>query len=327
MKNILLKLTAAFILFSFGAVAKGKESIPTWSVTKSGVDKTLKRTEAVYVFNFTASADGTVKKEIKFSCNGINKTERPDASGNITLKVKPGKYRFQFFFTQDYFEITTDSIQIKPAYRTEIAVFFKSSIIPMIEDKPVIYVYPEKTMPVNITLDLKGKLNFTYPAYNKGWNVIADPDGTIHVNDKKYNYLFWEGTSELAAAKINWNEGFIVNKNNLVSFFEEKLSQMGLKSTEIQDYITYWCPRMMANESNYVHFMFNEEFGEYAKLNITPKPDVLFRVFMIWSKAGREEKLNLKEQTIPSFNRKGFSVVEWGGAEMAEFEEINLTSR
>src|ERR1700741_3790912 len=230
MKSTFVKLTAAFILFSFSAISKGKESVPTWSVTKSELDKTLKKSEAVYVFNFTTSDGTQVKEDIKFSCNGVNKKEKPDAAGNITLKVKPGNYRFQFFYTENYFEVTTASIKIKPAYRTEIAVFFKSSKFPMAEEKPVIYVYPEKTIQVNIGVDLKGKLGFTYTTYNNGWNFTADADGSIHVGDKKYNYLFWEGNSDIAAGKINRNEGFIVNKNDLVNFFEKKLSQMGLNS-------------------------------------------------------------------------------------------------
>ncbi len=326
MKNIFLTILIAGILFIF-SLPSFSESIPPYSISKSNPDKTLKKTEAVFVFNFSASNSNPVKQDIKLSYNGINKTVNPDVNGNTILKVEPGKYLFRFFYNTDFFEITTDSIEIKPAYNTEIKVYFKSANFPVGEEKPVIYVYPEKTKQVSITLDLKGSLGFTYPKYNKGWNFIADSDGTIHINNKKYNYLFWEGTSDILTEKINWNEGFIVNQNNLVNFFEEKLSKMGLKSNEIQDFITYWYPKMLINENNYIHFIFNEAFNEYAKLTVSPKPDKMFRVFMIWSKVEQQEKPEVIEQTIQSFTRSGFSIVEWGGAQTTKFEKSTVSSR
>ena len=319
MGNIFLRLFVAVVFFNISWPSFGK-STPQYYISKSEPDKTLQTTEAIFAFHFSASDNNPVQQDIKLSYNGIYKTAKPDARGNIILNVKPGKYLFHLFYNKDFLEIKTDSINIKPTYRTEIKVYFKSSAYPITELKPVIYVYPEKKTTVNITLALKGRLDFTYPAYNKGWNFIADVDGTIHLNNKKYNYLFWEATSDILANKINWDEGFIVDQNNLVRFFEEKLSQMGLKSSEIQDYITYWCPRMLINKNNYIHFLFNEEYDEYAKLTVTPKPDKTFRVFMIWSKVDQQEKLALKEQTIQSFTRKGFFIVEWGGAQITKFE-------
>ncbi|MEO6302674.1 MAG: hypothetical protein ABIP51_05840, partial [Bacteroidia bacterium] len=82
----------------------------------------------------------------------------------------------------------------------------------------------------------------------------------------------------------------------------------------------YWCPRMSANEKNYIHFMFNEEYNNYATITIDPKPDQLFRVCMLWSKTNNAAKV--KPQKIESFKRNGFTVVEWGGTEINE--KINL---
>jgi hypothetical protein len=322
MKALSLKLVAGiFLLISFSSFSK--ETIPSdYYISKVSLDKTLRKTESVFVLNFSTDNTKLAQQDIKFSYNNVQKTAITNANGNITIKVKPGKYLFRFFYNKEFFEITTDSISIKPAYHTEVKIDFKSSQAPIIAQKPVIYVYPEKSTQVSIKLDLKGKLGFTYPQYTNGWNFMADPDGTIHINNKKYHYLFWDGTTNLLADKINWNEGFLVNKNNLVSFFEEKLSQMGLKSNEIEDYITYWCPLMDANETNYIHFMFNEEYNEYAPLTVSPQPDTMFRVFMIWSKADQKEKLRLKEQTIQAFNRTGFSIVEWGGAQTRRFQNL-----
>ena len=45
--------------------------------------------------------------------------------------------------------------------------------------KPVIYLYPEEETQVTVKLDYAGELTCTYPAYDDGWAVTAQPDGTL----------------------------------------------------------------------------------------------------------------------------------------------------
>ena len=60
--------------------------------------------------------------------------------------------------------------------------------------KPVIYLYPEQETTVSVSLDYAGTLTATYPAYEDGWTVTAEPDGTLYdENGDEYSYLFWEG--------------------------------------------------------------------------------------------------------------------------------------
>ena len=59
--------------------------------------------------------------------------------------------------------------------------------------KPVIYLYPEQETTVSVSLDYAGTLTATYPAYENGWTVTAEPDGTLYdENGDEYSYLFWE---------------------------------------------------------------------------------------------------------------------------------------
>ena len=45
-----------------------------------------------------------------------------------------------------------------------------------------------------MSLDYAGTLTATYPAYEDGWRVTAEPDGTLYdENGDEYSYLFWEG--------------------------------------------------------------------------------------------------------------------------------------
>ena len=66
---------------------------------------------------------------------------------------------------------------------------------PDMDEKPVIYLYPEETMDISVQLNLKNsKFTTIYPKFNdeNTWNVRAKPNGDILMNGKAYPYLFWE---------------------------------------------------------------------------------------------------------------------------------------
>ena len=174
--------------------------------------------------------------------------------------------------------------------------------------KPVIYLYPEKEQEVNVKLDLDGKFTFTYPEYNNGWNVTAKPDGTIISDGKEYSYLFWEGL--MPTFKPDFKEGFVVKGSDSAEFLRETLSQMGLTPKEYNEFIVYWAPKLQENEYNKIYFA-EDDYTDEAKLEINPKPDSILRVFMVYEKA--DENTILPKQEIKPFERKGFTVVEWGG--------------
>ena len=174
--------------------------------------------------------------------------------------------------------------------------------------KPVIYLYPEKEQEVNVKLDLDGKFTFTYPEYNNGWNVTAKPDGTIISDGKEYSYLFWEGL--MPTFKPDFKEGFVVKGSDSAEFLRETLSQMGLTPKEYNEFIVYWAPKLQENEYNKIYFA-EDDYTDEAKLEINPKPDSILRVFMVYEKA--DENTVLPKQEIKPFERKGLTVVEWGG--------------
>lgn len=45
--------------------------------------------------------------------------------------------------------------------------------------KPVICLYPEETTEVDVKLDVDGEFLSTWPAYENGWTVTAQPDGAL----------------------------------------------------------------------------------------------------------------------------------------------------
>ena len=178
-------------------------------------------------------------------------------------------------------------------------------------EKPILYLYPEETTKVTVKLELFGELTCTYPAYDDGWTVTAAPDGTL--TDEKgqtYNYLYWEGEG---TERYDFSRGFCVAGADTAAFLEDALTQLGLTRKEANEFIVYWLPRMEQNPYNLIAFQ-QEAYTEAAKLTVTPTPDSILRVFMAWKPL--EKPVDIPAQTLPIFERRGFTVVEWGGAEI-----------
>ena len=177
------------------------------------------------------------------------------------------------------------------------------------DDKPVIYLYPEETADISVHLDYDGELTCTYPEYNDGWKVTAQPDGTLTdpQTGLTYSYLFWEGISN---AEYDMSEGYVVAGEDTAEFLQEKLAEIGLTPREYNEFIVYWLPKMQENPYNLITFQ-QEAYTDSAKLNIDPQPDSVLRVFMAYK--ALEEPVEVKEPQIEPFEREGFCVVEWGG--------------
>ncbi len=323
----LLFAPIALLLCSFclEEVRKSPESVPNVSVHYAKQDTNLQAGTGMVIFSFQ-SYYGWVKGDtIRMSYNGKEESVIPNAEGKVYKGMKSGKYKFQFYLNQEHYEIKTDSILVKEQWQTEMLVTFESSIHPVEAEKPVIYFYPDATKNISVRLNVNGTMGFMYPLSNivhtfnskeTGWDFSADPDGTIHMNDKQYDYLFWDAQTYINVAKVDQNAGFVVKKENLPTFFEEKLTAMGLNAREREDFITYWAPQMQTNETSLIHFMFTSEYDDVATISVDPKPDHLFRVFMLWDDAKDLDTSKVHDQKIESFTREGFSVVEWGGAKV-----------
>ncbi|MBF0442317.1 MAG: hypothetical protein HQK54_10455, partial [Oligoflexales bacterium] len=184
--------------------------------------------------------------------------------------------------------------------------------------KPVIYFYPKKEQKVSVKVEIRdGDFVTTYPKYDKGkkgWDIVAYPDGSLkdEADGQQYSYIYWTGMSK--GFKADLSEGFVVRGEDTRKFLQETLKKLGLTPREYNEMIVYWLPYMERHKYNVIKFLASE-YTDYAKMEITPKPDSLLRVFMVFKEFG--EKPNIKEQKLPPpFVRKGFSVVEWGGSEI-----------
>ena len=185
----------------------------------------------------------------------------------------------------------------------------------MAVDKPVIYLYPEQDTDVHIELELTAsELATTYPKYQNGWDVIASPDGSLlnKADGTHHRYLFWDSVN--AQNVFDLSKGFCVAGSDTEQFLKKALTEMGLTESEMNEFIVYWLPRMEHNPYNLIAFQ-GDAYTDTAKLHITPEPDSICRVFMTY--LPMEHAAEIETQQFSTFERTGFTVVEWGGSELS----------
>ncbi len=199
----------------------------------------------------------------------------------------------------DYFE----SYQIKKPIIKE----------PIMVKKPVIYLYPQNDVEVEVKIDEKGgKLIHTYPKYIDGWRVFVKKDGTIISKDngKEYYSLYWEAQQN---HQYDMSDGFMVKGEDIADFLDEKLEILGLNRREANEFIIYWLPLLESNVWNHIKFVGDEYNSDYP-LHIEPSPDSIIRVYMVFKGLDKPD-FTIKEQKLTPTKREGFSVIEWGGSQ------------
>lgn len=174
--------------------------------------------------------------------------------------------------------------------------------------KPILYLYPNRDMNITVRLENKDKIITSYPKYENGWDVFVNCDGTINYHNRNYYALYWD---EYNSNDVDFSEGFYVNREDVINFLEEKLDYIGLNNREANEFIMYWLPVLEKNEHTLVYFELTNEREENNKLYINPYPDSLLRINMHIKKVNGF--VDIKEQKLVNFERKGFTVVEWGG--------------
>ena len=182
-----------------------------------------------------------------------------------------------------------------------------------VSKKPIIYLYPEEQTEVTVTLGKPDNVTCSYPKYDDGWTVLANPDGKLIDKDtnRELYSLYWEGEY---TNPIPMDEGFVVKGEDSSKFLEEKLAILGLNEREAEEFIIYWLPQLEENEYNFIRFASVEEIDESMPLEFSVKPDTVIRVLMQFKEVDKDYKV--KEQKLETPERKGFVVVEWGGTEI-----------
>lgn len=321
------KLLFTFILLiPFTGECNNVQDIPRragmdYKLDTTCLDPNLTLNEAVYEFYFSQFSLQDQHYRLHYSIDGKEEIIQLAGEAPLIIETTPGKHIFQFYHTSSYVEVFTDSLLIEPAHRSSYTVTFRWAEVEHVVYKPVIYLYPEEETEFTAKLNIHGTNEFLYPVYENGWSGSVLPNGDITINNETYNYLFWEANPDQPISTTEIEKGFVVPGKEIVSFLEQTLTEAGLTSTERADFITFWGPKLMKNEANLLHFVFNEQCDRYADLNITPTPDEIFRIYMIWTPVSSD--FVIEPQTIRQVNRNGFTVIEWGGQQATHTNIVN----
>jgi hypothetical protein len=226
-----------------------------------------------------------------------------------------------FVYSDNYAEVALPSYDFKAGHTVTIN-FTLSPAKTLMEAafKPVIYLYSNQPQTATIKLNVHGDLTFSYPNYDKGWEVRVDQMGALEAsNGRQYPYLFWEGNlSNLRASQsVEKKEGWVIQTDSIVSFLENQLAAIGLNSTEKTDLITFWAPRILSYKFAHIQFLLSDAYKQYiAEIEINPQPTALLRIFLLFKGYDEHPTFEVIPQSFSKFERYDFTVVEWGGSEL-----------
>lgn len=187
-----------------------------------------------------------------------------------------------------------------------------STILPnhVTAKKPNIYLYPETETEITVTFGKPGYLILSIPEYNDGWTVTASSDGTLTDKDKNsYGYLFYEALVKRKA--FSTEEGFVIPANKRAEAFSEILASYGFNEQETADFIEYWADYLKDGTDYVMYPMLTEGVDNAMPLTFSVKPDSIYRIWFGFAEYSGDE---IKPPEITPIVRRGFTVVEWGGA-------------
>jgi hypothetical protein len=173
--------------------------------------------------------------------------------------------------------------------------------------KPNIYIYPKEPIQLLVKLNfpMGGNIITSIPEYGTGWNVLVDTSGLIN---NSYNYLFYESTQpDIWQRKYGW----VIQIDELESFFRQNMVYYGFKGREIDDFIEYWIPRLIHYPLYSIYPQTNNLVDNVIQLNFSKQPKNILRLFYV-IKGQHQLQDKLTVPTIDSFIREGYFVTEWG---------------
>lgn len=192
--------------------------------------------------------------------------------------------------------------------------------VPVVK-KPAIYFYPPyDNFKVSVKLKVNGKILKSDPAFVNSWDLVANTDGNIFVKGKRFRYLFYENTLN---EPVEMEDNYWVISKDRVDLLKVLFVSLGLNERESQDFYDYVKGELGKTGANY--FKVSRVSYDYLQknmvLNISPKPDNLIRIILVFQPFNDprkipdfDKKINKVINTLiyPERDKNKFNVVEWG---------------
>ena len=181
------------------------------------------------------------------------------------------------------------------------------------------------------------------------WTVDVKPDGilTDKTTGSVVDSLFWEADTNALAkpdASLSYDPAYpILDATNSVvlpfgqvlAYLETTLVKLGLTVAMRTNYITYWLPALLKHRGRDValRFLPQTELDKAAPLVVTPAPDVIVRVYMLFTCVGACSSKLISRSGVDADDaswavaRQRASSVDWRsvvGADWASYERVDL---
>ncbi|KAG1869446.1 hypothetical protein DFJ58DRAFT_766224 [Suillus subalutaceus] len=230
--------------------------------------------------------------------------------------------------------------------------------------EPVIYLYSPSDIDVSVKLSLipEWSLSVIYPVVTTEdhgqrleWNVHTHQDGNLteHNSGLDVSYLFWEAETNPQAfprspaskpqpvdtfspisGSLDDMDSIVIPVDKATVYLDKSLKVLGLHTEARTSFITYWLPSILKHEYIALRFVPQAAYERAASLSISPQPDVVTRVFMLFRGISREHLENWSNAQMQAEKdvawwvdvvgvdpaRAGdmtlFRVLEWGGMEV-----------
>ncbi|KAJ7184427.1 hypothetical protein C8R46DRAFT_883529 [Mycena filopes] len=236
--------------------------------------------------------------------------------------------------------------------------------------KPVIYLFAPEVIDVRVKLSLIPAWSFSsiYPIVpietrQSGgeaveWNVRTHVGGNLTElsTGLEVTYLFWEADVIIdrdvlqkravstppesctqfnpASCKLSAANTVLLSTPLAVSYLSNALKLLGLHTEARTSFITFWLPSFLRHKNIALRFLPQLMYGNAAPLDVDPKPDVITRIFMLFTGVGDEDlsqwgSAQLRACEDPAWwkdvvgidetrmrDERLFRVLEWGGMEI-----------
>jgi len=224
--------------------------------------------------------------------------------------------------------------------------------------KPVIYLYSPSDLDVLVKLSLTPEWRFLaiYPVVttkqDRGehieWNVRTHQDGSLTENNTglDVSYLFWEAEPVPGAppspprspafdqpqqvehfspvsSDLYDADSVVLSVDKVTPYLDKSLKVLGLHTEARTSFITYWLPAILKHKYIALRFVPQSAYERAAPLEISPQPDIVTRVFMLF-KGVREDQLTNWSCAQTKANK---DVAWWAdvvGVELAQANDTNL---
>lgn len=306
MKGLLFSI---FIASAFISQSKELIIFPEFILTKTEPAPELKPNEAIFVIKLVGIEIEDMNSSVVYSVDG-NSFEDQLNGNSFEIKTTPGDHILQVYL-DGYYEMYSDTLTIDKQTRAYYENYPMQAVLPVTVDKPVIYLYAEKPTEFEVTVAPKGEFSFTYPKYSDGWKGTTNSDGTLQIEGENYRYLFWESKQELNVLNPESQEGFVLKSEDVLSFLETTLDEVGFTSEEKADFITFWAPKMIQFDQIFLTIDQDQECNRFAELEISPTPQNVHRFYISWGPYSGNHIPT--PPRLSKINRSGFTVIEWGG--------------